>query len=504
MKHCFYVRLAVILAFAFQLLCLSASAQDGRDDNGRIYDFEISVRNASVRDFADAFTSKTGVLFSYDSAIAGRQMGDISIKARNASLPSILDDVFGRQATGFEYRIVNSTVIISAVPVKDVAVKGVVLDSDGLPLIGASVMIKGTNKGAVTDLDGYYELGAGADDVLVYSYIGCADQEMKVGGRSKIDVVLAADAEFLEEVVVVGYGKQSEKLLTTSISSVKLDDVDQGNDYNVVKMLQGRTPGVNVSTASAAPGSQPNIRVRGIASISGSASPLYVIDGIPSDDMPYLNPNDIERMDVLKDASATAIYGSRANNGVVIITTKSGKNNEKTNINASVRHSLGWIAHDIEMANTEEYARVISTAMDNWNKQFASQIAAGTKAPETFYMPDNAVSTDWMSYLQRDVANTTNANLNLSGGNEKTTFFVSGGLNHQQGILEKTSFTQANFRAKFSHTINKIFKLNLRICLNLCKKSFYDDAYEGKLHHSLCRVCFELIVNGQSSIVFEP
>ncbi len=463
MKHGFSVRLVAVIAFALQLLCLSAYAQDGRDDNGRTFDFEISVRNASVSDFADAFTAKTGVLFSYDSAIAGKQMGNVTVKAENASLPSILDDVFGRQTAGFEYRIVNSTVIISHVPVTPVKVTGTIVDTDGQPLIGASVMVKGTGTGTITDLDGKYELEAGADDVLVYSYIGCADQEAKVAGRAKIDIVLAADAEFLEEVVVVGYGKQSEKLLTTSISSVKLDDVDQGNDYNALKMLQGRTPGVNVSTASAVPGSQPNIRVRGIASISGNASPLYVIDGIPSDDMPYLNPNDIERMDVLKDASATAIYGSRANNGVVIITTKSGKNNEKTNINASLRHSFGWIANDIEMANTEEYARVISQAMDNWNNQFASAIAAGTKTEEIFFMPDNAVSTDWMSYLQRKMANTTNANVNLSGGNEKTTFYLSGGLNNQQGILRKTSFTQANFRAKFSHKINNVFKLNVNL-----------------------------------------
>ncbi len=461
MRHDFSVKLVAFLVFACQCLCFSAFAQDGRDD--RTYDVEMSVRAASVQGFADAFTGKTGVLFSYDSAIAGMQLGDISIKTKKSSLSSILDDVFKHQTSGFEYKIVNSTVIISYVPPKTVKVSGVIADADGLPLIGASVMVKGTSKGTITDLDGRYELEARSNDVLVYSYIGCSDHEMKVGNQSKIDVVLAADAEFLEEVVVVGYGKQSEKLLTTSISSVKIDDLDQGNDYNPLKMLQGRTPGVNVSTASAVPGSQPNIRVRGIASISGSASPLYVVDGIPSDDMPYLNPNDIERMDVLKDASATAIYGSRANNGVVIITTKSGKNNEKTNINASVRHSLGWIANDIEMANTEEYANVIRAAMDNWNKQFASAIAAGTKAAETFYMPDNAVSTDWMSYLQRDVANTTNANISLSGGSEKTTFFLSGGLNHQQGILEKTAFTQANFRAKFSHAINKVVKLNINL-----------------------------------------
>lgn len=184
---------------------------------------------------------------------------------------------------------------------------------------------KGTSNGTITDFDSNFTLDVAQGEEIEISYIGYKTQIVKPGNRTVLSITLLEDAKILEEVVVVGYGKQSEKLLTTSISSMKVDDIDQGNDYNVAKMLQGRTPGVNVSTASGIPGEQPNVRVRGVASISGDATPLYVVDGVPSDNMPYLNPNDIERMDVLKDASATAIYGSRANNGVIIITTKSGK-----------------------------------------------------------------------------------------------------------------------------------------------------------------------------------
>ena len=278
---------------------------------------------------------------------------------------------------------------------------------------------------------------------------------MKAGNKNNLKIYLKESSIALNEIVVVGYGSQSEKLVTTSISSLKVDDLDQGSDYNVAKMLQGRTPGVNVASASGTPGEQPSVRVRGIASITGNSTPLYVVDGVPSESMPMLNPNDIERMDVLKDASAAAIYGSRANNGVVIITTKSGNTNSKTRVNASVRHSLGWIANDIPMANVAEYTRTMQAAVDNWNVQ--------KKDTKSFFIPDRITETDWLGLIQRDIAHSTTASINLSGGNEKTTFFTSVGFNDQQGIIRTSGFQQTNLRAKFTHQLNKWFKLNLNL-----------------------------------------
>ncbi|MBQ8674455.1 MAG: TonB-dependent receptor [Bacteroides sp.] len=415
------------------------------------------------------------VVYSTNDVRAGLP---VSVSKKSGKVSELLNEALEGQELKYELKDNYIIVSASAAAQQDGRkVSGQVVDAQGEPIIGANVVVKGTSNGVITDIDGRYTLnGVPADAVILFSYIGYQSTELKASDKNIAKVVLQEDSKLLEEVVVVGYGKQSEKLVTTSISSLKVDEVDQGNDYNVAKMLQGRTPGVNVSTPSGIPGQQPNVRVRGIASISGSATPLYVVDGVPSDNMPYLNPNDIERMDVLKDASATAIYGSRANNGVIIITTKSGGNNEKTSINASVRHSIGWIANDIEMANSEEYIRTLQQAVDNWNTQFADQIAAGKKKAETFLVPDNIQDTDWMSYLQRNAAHTTNANINLQGGNKKTTFFVSAGLNDQQGILRKTAFQQTNMRAKFSHIINNVFKVNVNLSGSYTKEELSEES----------------------------
>lgn len=462
-----YRKKAIFVVMA--MLCLNFSSAFAQA-------VSLKMEEVSVKEAMTQLKNKSGYSFVYE-------VGDLDTKRKvNVNATQLLDavsQILEGQNVSFEIRDKNIVVSKDAKDVtkgKKKTIKGRVKDTKGEPIIGATVMIKGTSNGTITDFDSNFTLDVAQGEEIEISYIGYKTQIVKPGNRTVLSITLLEDAKILEEVVVVGYGKQSEKLLTTSISSMKVDDIDQGNDYNVAKMLQGRTPGVNVSTASGIPGEQPNVRVRGVASISGDATPLYVVDGVPSDNMPYLNPNDIERMDVLKDASATAIYGSRANNGVIIITTKSGKNDEKTRINASVRHSVGWVANDIEMANSDEYIRTISQAITNYNTQFAQQIAAGKKKTETFLIPDEIQETDWMSLLERDAAHTTNANINLSGGNKKTTFFASAGFNDQQGIIRKTSFQQTNFRAKFSHTINRIFKANLNLSGSYTKQNLSEES----------------------------
>lgn len=419
--------------------------------------------------------------FFYDDNIAKSNAKIVTLNDEN--LDAALKKLFN--GTGISYVIKDKVVYLkknetsrttNPEKVTHRKISGVILDEDGEPVIGASVIIKGSNVGVSTDTEGHFVLNNVTEgSQCIVSYIGLNSQTFTVSAKEFYSINLSTNSEVLDEVVVVGYGKQSSKLLTTSISSLKIDDVEQGNDYNAIKMLQGRTAGVNVSTPSGKPGAVPNIRVRGIASIAGSASPLYVVDGIPNENMPYLNPNDIERMDVLKDASATAIYGSRANNGVVIITTKSGRTDEKTKINASVRHSIGWIAHDIEMANSAEYARTIQQAVDNYNVQFA-----GVKPIETFMIPDNIVETNWMDWLQRDAAHSTVANISLTGGSAKTAFFASVGYNGQEGILRKTAFRQVNGRAKFSQTISRIFKFNLNLSGSYTRETLSEEG-DGSL-----------------------
>ena len=334
-------------------------------------------------------------------------------------------------------------------------VTGTVVDANGEPIIGASIVIKGESHGTITDFDGKFALPDVPEKaVLTISYIGYKTVNLATTDQTLVKVVLEEDSKMIDEVVVVGYGVQSQKLVTTSISKVKMENIDQGNDYNPIKMLQGRVAGVNISSASGTPGETPNITVRGIGSVSGGSSPLYVVDGIPSEKYPNLNPNDIESMEVLKDASAAAIYGSRANAGVVLITTKSGQQG-KTKIEVSGRYGFASLASDIEMANSTEYMNTMQAAIDNYNVQMGTNLQ--------LYIPSQIQETDWVKEISRKNSKTGAGSISISGGNEKTTFFASLGANTQEGYLNKSKYDQYNMRAKFSHKINSIFKLNMNL-----------------------------------------
>ena len=439
----------------------------------------VNIPNGNVKTFMKQIESQTRYTFVYRNNVVNDQQ-HVSVICKNEPIKDVLSKVF--TPMNVNYSFTNNTIVLvkstkSATPKKTIT--GVVYDETGQPVIGANVTQQ-DGTGVITDYDGKFTLSVDPSLPISVSYIGYEPQEVKIGNKDKIRVALKENNVALNEVVVVGYGSQSEKLVTTSISSVKMDKVDQGNDYNVAKMLQGRTAGVNVSSASGTPGGQPNVRVRGIASITGNSTPLYVVDGVPSESMPLLNPNDIEQMDVLKDASAAAIYGSRANNGVIIITTKSGKNNSKTQVNASVRHSLGWIANEIPMANVRDYTRTMQAAIDNWNVQM--------KDTKTLFIPDQITETDWLSQIQRNVANATTASVNMSGGNEKTTFFTSVGFNDQEGIIKTTGFQQTNVRAKFSHKINNWIKLNMNLTGSYSK---YDKVEESSTSLKVIRTARE-------------
>jgi TonB-linked SusC/RagA family outer membrane protein len=375
---------------------------------------------------------------------------DVTDKTLSEAMAAILKD------TGTTFKVQGKQLIIVSAPVAATMKKysGTVTDEQGEAVIGASIGVKGSKTGMVTDLDGRFSIEASPGAVLSVSYIGFKTKEEKLGNSTEVQIVISEDERSLDEVVVVGYGTQSQKLVTTSISKLKMDNVDQGNDFNPVKMLQGRVTGVNISNSSGTPGAEPNVIVRGIGSISGNSAPLYVVDGIPSEKYPRLNPNDIESMEVLKDASAAAIYGSRANTGVIIITTKSGKSG-KTEIDFSGRTGFGVISSDILMANAAEYANAMQVAVDNYNVQMRTNLK--------FYSPSAIENTNWVDLISRDMAYSQAGSVSISGGNETTTFYASYGYNNQEGYLIKSNYTQNTLRAKFGHKINDILKLNMNL-----------------------------------------
>ena len=371
----------------------------------------ISMRDVTVKEVLKQIEDQSEFFFLYKNIdIDVNRIVSVDIKEK--SVENLLDQIFN--GTTVAYEVVNRQIVLTdktkenplpASQQQKKTISGKVTDSTGASLPGVSVAVKGTTIGVITDNNGKYNLSSIPENaILQFSFVGMKTQEIKIGTQSSINIVLAEETVGIEEVVAVGYGTSSKKKLTTSISSVKMEDIDRGSTYDPVKSLQGRTSGVNIVGNSGIPGSNPTILIRGIGSISGGGSPLYVVDGLPTDNLPNINPNDIETMDVLKDASAAAIYGSRANNGVIIIKTKSGKSG-KTVIEMNSRFGIGKLENDIQMANSTEYADVMQAAVSNYNKQKGTAL--------TFYQPSTIEETNWVKEIARNSSGTSEHNINI-------------------------------------------------------------------------------------------
>lgn len=366
MRQSIYRKLGVF-AIAVSLLTGLFQKAEAQQANTGNYDLSLSVKSATVKTFTEAFTQKTGVLFSYEAGLAQKPMGDINIDVKGASLTSILDDVFGKQVTGFKYKLMSSTVVITAdrQPVSktgNITVSGKVTDRSGEPLIGAGVLVKGTSKGVTTDLNGNYTLETAPDAVLVYSFIGYKDQEEKVLNRSQINVSISEDANILDDVVVVGYGTQSRKSLTTSISKVDGNKLYAAPVSNIGDALKGKVTGLRVATNNTIAGNAPRFLIRGGSSISLRNDPVVIVDGVTRD-MDDLNPNDIESIEVLKDAASAGIYGARASNGVILVTTKKGNSWERPRITFDAQ--VGWSSpsRKWDLMNAREFLSFVRPAI---------------------------------------------------------------------------------------------------------------------------------------------
>jgi TonB-dependent starch-binding outer membrane protein SusC len=304
--------------------------------------------------------------------------------------------------------------------------------AEGTSLPGVAVRIKGTSTGTVTDLDGRYQIQVPSGDaVLEFSFVGYNPEEVRVGTRSTIDVRLTEDIETLSEVVVVGYGTQRKSDLTGSVTSVSSEDFNKGLIATPDQLITGKVAGVQITPNGGAPGSGSTIRIRGGSSLNANNAPLIVIDGVPvassgisgaSDPLSFVNPDDIESINILKDASATAIYGSRASNGVVIITTKKGKANQKLSVNFSTLHSLSTLPNRVDVLSGDEYRAAV--------QEF------GTSAQQALLGDSN---TDWQDLIYRNAYSTDN-NFNISGAYKSLPYRLSLGYLNQDGILLTSNF----------------------------------------------------------------
>ncbi len=396
-------------------------------------------------------------------------------------------------------------------------ITGKITDSSNEPLIGATVQIKGTGQGRSADFEGNFTVEASAEDILVFSYLGYTSKEIAVGEQTVINVVLSDDLQKLDEVVVVGFGTSQKRFVTGALSKVDGEVLANRPISTVDAALQGQAAGVQVTTSDGSAGASVTIRVRGTSSIQASSEPLYVVDGIPivsgnfttnnasgwqlataseSNALQQINPSDIESIEILKDASATAIYGSRGANGVVLITTKSGKEG-KTKFNVGYYSGITEATNRIEMLDGSSY---LELAQEAWTNSYNDDQNDNVAWNDDRYSIDNDYEKFWNTILPdgltREKAQATNtnwidqmlrqgmvqeANVSVSGGTAKTTFYIGGTFRDEKGILVGNDFRRYNARINLEHQVSDKIKIGTRTAFTSVNRILVPVAWAGGL-----------------------
>jgi TonB-linked SusC/RagA family outer membrane protein len=453
------------------------------------HSISIKVENTEIKKVLNKIEGLANVKFVYSSNTiqANRR---VSVTASDRKLSEVLGMVL--RPLNISYRVIGGQIMLNTdeveqeVPKKDdQSVSGKVIDESGSGLPGVSVVEKGTQRGTVTDIDGKFTLDvANSQSILVFSFVGYASQEMAVGNQSIINISLAVDNKSLNEIVVVGYGTQKKADLTGAIATISADRLKtKAAAVSYGEALVGQMAGVQVQQVNGAPGGEGlSIRIRGTGSISANSSPLYVIDGYPIDSSAFslVNTSDIESIQVLKDASSTAIYGSRGANGVVIITTKKGTTGAPT-VSFSTFYGVQQVARKIDMMNSREYLEFFK---DGHNQAWLDRTpmpgdpphtindpnemrSKYTNAnfyiiPESFNDPSNFGDINWQDEIFRN-ASTQKHELSVNGGSEKTRYAVSGSYTNQQGIQINTDFKRYNLRTNLTTNVTKKLEVGVAV-----------------------------------------
>lgn len=399
----------------------------------------IEINKGTLRSAFSQIEKQTDFRFAYRNELISA-FKSLSVGKETRSVKSILDELL--QETGLSYKQLNNSIIIfkevqpvKGVSAQEIGINGLVTDENKLPLPGVSVKIKGTNKGVTTDASGKYVIQVPDENViLVFSYIGYVTVEAPVKNGRMTNINMKPDIGSLDAVVVVGYGTTTKRTNTGSVASITSKDIASQPVSDPLSALQGRVTGLDITGTTGYPGSAFNIRLRGINSIGAGNDPLLIVDGIPfisesmnqfkgangnSSPLNSIDPTEIERIDVLKDADATAIYGSRGANGVILITTKRGKAG-KLQTNAEISSGAGFVSHKVDMLNTQQFLALRKEAFANDGTQLTDDNAADLR------LWDQNAYTDWQDKLNGGTANITQAKLSLSGGSELTSFLLSG------------------------------------------------------------------------------
>ncbi|WP_169719460.1 SusC/RagA family TonB-linked outer membrane protein [Olivibacter sitiensis] len=432
------------------------------DVYARAQGISLSENNATIEKILHDIEKQSGYGFFYKKQDV-QSVKPISIHVEKYTLVQVLDELFGSLPLAYEIQgkiIAIKRKEISSIPAQQTAqelitINGVVHASSGA-LAGVSVLVKGTNKGTSTDGTGNFSIKVLPNSSLVFKSLGYLEKVIQLGTESAtLDILMEPGMDNLEEVVVVGYGTVKKRDITGAVSTVKEEDIKSMPIVALDRALQGRIAGVQVTTNSARPGGSTSVRIRGTGSINASNDPLYVIDGFPTGDLNSINPADIESIEILKDASATAIYGSRGSNGVVLVTTKRGTKGQ-SNMNLEAYYGIQSLRHKIPLLNAREYAEFINEARINGGGQaYFDGSSADRPLPSQL-----GEGTDWQDVVFQN-APIQNYQLNFNGGDSKTQYSLSGGYYGQQGIIVDSEFKRYAMRANVDREVKSWLKVGI-------------------------------------------
>ncbi|MGY3053816.1 TonB-linked SusC/RagA family outer membrane protein [Pedobacter sp. UYEF25] len=426
----------------------------------------MNVKDVSFEKFIDLLDKKSSYTFLYNNLAIPTQT--ITVNLRDKSILQILDAAMLN--TDLSYKVLSSKLIVitlkSAPQIVDVEVLGKVLDEKGEPLPGATVGIVGGKTLALTDVYGNFKVSIPDGAKLLISYIGYQQQEIEVSGKNPITVVLKELAGSLNEVVVTGYGTQRKRDLTGAVSIINSKDINAIPVGGVDQIIQGKAAGVSVTQNNGAPGGNIAVHIRGLGTINGT-NPLYIVDGVPTTDgINEIAPDDVESINILKDASSAAIYGARAAGGVVIITTKHGVSG-KAKLSVNAYTGIQSAQNLIKMANTSQYVSAYNTAATNDGRPLITDSLAKTLS-----------DVNWLKAVLKP-ASVNNVNLSITGGNDATTYAVSGNVFDQDGLVKNSSFARYNFRTAVTSKVTSYLTLGTNINLAYEKTKIVGSSGDG-------------------------
>lgn len=490
------------IALSSQLLCAEGALGQSLKENNITY----VAKNVPVRDAFEQLSKLTGFYFFYDESVLS-ELKDISIKVKDGSIDAILNQLSSQ--TGLYFKKINNTISISKqhlqssepeVTQQKRMLTGTILDNNGEPIVGANVSLKGTTTGTITDMDGRFSLEASENQILLVSYIGYVQQELQIGNKMSVKVTLREDSQALDEVVVVGYATQKKANLTGAVSSVSAKQLENRPMTNIGQGIQGLVPNVNITMpASGNPGTGAEYNIRGVTSLSGGG-PLVLVDGVQMDPN-IINPQDVESMSFLKDAASSSIYGARAAYGVILITTKKGKDG-KPQISYSNNLAFNSPIFKPEMQNSVDWAETVNRGFTNLgNNPFVSEVwmqhikeyAANPETAPNWYPDPNGYANagggsfnycgnvNYPDAVYKKSAFMQQHTASMQGGSEKFKYYTSLGYNQQNGFLKYADDTYNRFNAKvnLSSQITKWLKVGVNSSYNASTKENPAGCYWG-------------------------